>query len=555
MDTLDLTTLAPSREAPARPPLGVELAGGGAADFGAPPAHMGRRPINAFLAKNSALFPLDASWVDMHHDKGQLARSTAAWVECLIEKRLEDGERPEEILLQCWIMSFSGLMHGLGYCDILTRRRPESARVLFDPDLGKPILARLAREFLDASTSWTPPVSMALRGWGKMRLEQDIQDGSRIKFAWIAHLCLRTAEIGLPEMLRRCAGHDMDWLALPDEEPNAFPPAQIWSKQPQVPHIALSFMIRAQRDAWIQDQQQSTAQLVDLLSLACMGFSPKNFRVALVRFCPDPIAKALMGAAAARKAAFTTHAASRSVEQRLIALEKATLAAESAAAPLPPTDNEYDDEYEDGLECDFDFPVPSRPRPFATERRALHAEACEVALRSRRTGDALAYLAQWCQSQLSGAPALMLSYFQGTLGCDFGNPEAHHRAENLLLAVSSKLKLSSYALGLAQCARDHGYPLDISPEARRAVWASHNNAFKNLLASNIPNGFAARHLSLAFNFPDEAGENLSLSIAPAPMLAQIEFAEISRLVARHVPDGLGEDDGEEPPLPTRKLRL
>lgn len=211
-------------------------------------ANIGSIPANAALSKNPALFPLDASWVDMHHDKGQLARSTSAWAQRLFKSRLDDGERPEEILLQCWIMSFSGLMHGLGHCDILIGLRPESARALFDPLIGKPILARLALVFQEASASWIPPAEMALRGWGKLRSDQSIQTASRLKFAWIAHLCRTTAALGLPEMLLRCGKGDMAWLA-PPEAHQADSTAQRWTPGPQIPRMALSFMARARRDA------------------------------------------------------------------------------------------------------------------------------------------------------------------------------------------------------------------------------------------------------------------------------------------------------------------
>lgn len=195
-----------------------------------------------------------------------------------------------------------------------------------------------------------------------------------------------------------------------------------------------------------------------------------------------------------------------------------------------------------------------RPRRLSSfsprRRRALLAESREALQRCGRASDALAHLAQWSQSPAVGSPGLPRAYFEATLGCGFGHPEARGRAEALILAAPSRLNLSNYALGLAQCARDHGIPLGVCAPARAAVWESHNGAFHNMPAASMPQDFAARHLGLALNFPDEAGELLSLSLATAPMLAQIERAQLGLLMELPGHDRPGPGGARQAP-PTR----
>jgi hypothetical protein len=536
------------------------------------PLPKGPGAVNPALARDASLFPLDAKWIDLHHDKGQLARAPSSWIQTFFEQRIAHGESCSELMIQCWIMAHSGLNQGIANSDALLRIRPEAAFVLIDHDEAKPILRRLSLDFETASRDWTIPTDMAMRGWGKLRLEADIQSASRSKFAWISKLCAKTAEIGIPEMLRRSSQQDFDWLGashnpVGDElEPSLL---NRWRNPPQGPHCALAFMLRARCVAWPGSPKQTPEQLIELLTLCCRGFSPKNFRAALTQLCPDVLFKAQIGGSVIRHAVLSTHAELINIQLQLALIEPLAMeeeAATRAKEPEPLDDDDtlcdygyYDDEFVSRVcfEVSADQSSLCSVKTFAQQCHLLRTKEREASQRAERARDALAHLANWAQSQKTSHPSPSAPFFESTLGCSFSDQSANEKAEDMILSSSTKLKMSNYALGLAQCALDYGYPLCITQHGRAAVWRSHHDAFKNMHASNIPKTFSSRHLALAMHYPHEEGERSSRALAPAEQLAHIEFAEISQILIRYSPDSLGEDsvDEDEPPAPTRKLRL
>lgn len=466
---------------------------------------------------DSEAFPMDASWADLHHDKGQLSRASLVWGKALIHARLDAGESPFELAVHCWLMGKHGAqIHNLCLATLF-KCAPEAALAFVDPLAASPALNTLSLYFEDAALNWTPPTDPKLRGWGRLRLDEQIQDVSRSRFLSLARACRQANQVGLPQALELAVLDDWSWLEQP---------AQIADAQPQpqprgVSSLALTLVtaFAVSRGGFDQEaRRQSEPRATALLASCVRALSPRSFCSALTLLCPTPLEVARVGGEACATASDAC----------------AALLGMKSVAPLT-------------------FENPDLPLPLS---RKAEAARCQMG----RSRHAFWKVGNLCVNYESDFPGVQAAFAKAFSGCPLDDPRASISASQRVTDLSGGMQhLAGGALVLSEGFELGGGHWKPTASAKTAVWGSHMAQFKRMQMENIPKSFAARHLALAFRFADAALEAGSLSLAPPRTLAEIELLLLSQSTLRYEPELDSECPeaslGVEPPRATRRVRI
>ena len=496
------------------------------------------------------LFPMDAAWVDLHHDKGQLGRAPAHWGRALIHARLAAGESPIELAVHCWIMGAHGSQLGNPCFDELLRIAPEAGLAFAEIGSARSALAAIGARFDEAAANWEPPLDPALRGWGKSRPDEQIRDGSRARFACLGWICRKANEAGLPRAIELSALGDSSWRERPAGAPELQAPS--WNAGTLARALASSFAAsRSIPGGPGADDREGRAAA--LLSLCARTLPPRGFSRALSQLCPDHLEIARSGGRACA-AALDACAA----EAPLLA---ALGAAQAARAAWDARGSDGGDELDDskGELAPPDAPAPPLPVSIPGARWVEEARA-----RMGRARNALWKVASLCAQAEPAGPGALAALAEAFAGFPASDPRSGAAASARIASTAGGMQhLAGSALALAEGFELAGSRWHPSPQARAAAWTSHLSQFESMRMADIPKAFAARHLALASRFAHDAFEARSLALAPPKALAEIELLLLSKATLRYEPEADSEPDGPggeepvgaEPPRATRRARL
>lgn len=460
-------------------------------------------------------FPVEVTWLDLLHDKGQLSRSTSSWVGRFLNRHESQGDMDAEFVCRCWESAFLGAHSLSSQIKAVFLKNPESARAIFEDDLTRDILAKHAKEYQTASQEWTPPSDPKLRGWSKVRPDEDIQRITREKFKALSAHCLIASEMGL--------AHTVKLYALRSSKIFDWPGYRSTPAPDQLHHIALAMILGAKQHA-----RMPTIHDNEELFCACARLmAPKNFRQALTALVADPIQRAEIAGLAIRQST------------ELIATATAEMAADPSKKAAPPG-------------CLY------------SNRQA------EVNMWSQRVFDTLNYFTNWSMNQYAKDPNIAFAYVDAMTHSEVDRSTIID-LDKFFARTSYRVPATTFALACWQIAKDRGLAIQCSEASRALIWKGHlplhanpSSPIQSLILNNLPGNYAVRHLTLTAAFPHEESEKLSRSFAGGKVLAAIEEGELLQLIpsfaASPDPDADIDEDGHESeptePTPSRKkIRL
>ena len=517
--------------------------------------------LTTFLNQQFSVFPLDTPWITLHQDKGHFGRSTDKWCSALIKYRLQQGEDPIDIALQCWIMGISGTSKAIQAFEEILSLKPQVAHIIEDTLLTQAKLVNLAKAFTEASEQWTAPTELNLRGWGLTKPDQIITEHSRLKFAHIAYCCRRAALFGLPTVIYQTANTNLTWLL--DIDNNASTSTGIIPSELRLSlffssQMASSMILLAKKNH-INSNPIDREALVDFIARAGVYCPVRNFKKTFSEY----IAKDSENIDIICDIALNVRNITQKYKKDLHQTKSITtaifdniekIAAQDIEHPIKKsTENgiitqEHTKNQSSSKKNTFQYQKNPKEYLMSTTTQIKHQS--EVI--SERERSIIVFFINLFLSEGRNSKDTKL-FFETILETQFSDDHIQTSVENFLLKhKGGRLSLSVIALSLFQTASDVGYPLKATKQVTSLVWDSHLSHFSR---KKITQTYPSRHAAISFYFPDPVSEKRILSLVPAPMLAAIESNILLTLIPRYTPspeDVLDEDVNIPKP---RKMRL